>query len=183
MLFSFFLVSTVKIRKNMQLVQESDAQMQPMVSSKKVLNHNALTILIRLILLLSPMQIILRRGVKHIEEPLRLIADLEHARHVAAPVAVIGRAPDRAQPIIIEDLIALLAELVRAEDVRHFVDVEELLHHLGAESVTGASGRQRELVSFGIWIAPYQVCHWALVRYLSEAVDDLDLVDAVYAWT
>ena len=129
------------------------------------------------------MQIILRRGIKDIEEPLPLIADLEHARHVPAPVAVIGRAPDRAQPIVIKNLISLLAELVRAEDMRHFIDVEELLHHLGAESVAGAPWRQRELVSFGIWIAPDQVCHWALMRYLSETIDDLDLVDAVYAWT
>ena len=110
-----------------------------MVSSKEILHHNALTILIRLILLLPPMQIILGRGIKDIEVPLSLIANLEHTRHISAPVAVIRRAPDCAQPIVVEDLISLLTELVRAEDVVHFVDIQELLHYLCTESVARAS--------------------------------------------
>lgn len=85
------------------------------------------------------MQIILRRGVEDVEDPLPPIADLEHARHVPTPVAVIRRAPDRAQPIVVEDLISLLAELVRAEDVVHLVDFQELLHHLRTEGVARAS--------------------------------------------
>ena len=153
----------------------------PLVSSKEILHHNALPILTRLILLLPPMQIILRRRIKDIEEPLPLIADLEHARHVPAPIAVIRRAPDRAQPVVVQDLIALLAELVRAEDVVHFVDVEEFFDDLGAEGVAGASGRERELVPLRVRVAPDQVCHGALVRDLPEAIDDFDLVDAVDA--
>ena len=113
-----------------------------LVSSKKILHHDALTILTRLVLLLPPMQVVLRRRVKDIEEPLPLIAHLKHTRHIPAPVAVVRRAPDRTQPIVVQDLIALLAELVRAQDVVHLVDIEELLHHLCAKGVARASWRQ-----------------------------------------
>ena len=158
--------------------------MQTLVSClKEILHHNALTVLVRLVLLLPPMQIILRRRVKHIEDPVPLIAHLEHARHVAAPIAVIRRAPDGAQPVVVQDLIALLTELVRAEDVAHLVDVEELLDHLCAESVSRASGREGELVALRVRVAPDQIRHGSLVRYLPEAIDDFDLVDAVDAGT
>ena len=150
---------------------------------KEILHHNALTVLVRLVLLLPPVQIILRRRIKHIEVPVPLIAHLEHARHVPAPIAVIRRAPDGAQPVIVQDLIALLTELVRAEDVVHLVDVEELLDDLCAEGVSCASGREGELVALRVRIAPDQIGHGSLVRYLAEAIDDFDLVDAVDAGT
>lgn len=158
-----------------------NASTATVVSSKEILNHDTLTILIRLILLLAPMQIILRRRIKDVEKPLPLIADLEHASHVPTPVAIVRRAPDSAQPVIVEDLIPLLTELVRAKDMVHFIDVQELLHHLRAESVARAPGRQRELIPLGVRITPYQIRHGTLVRDLSEAIDDLDLVDAVDA--
>ena len=158
-----------------------NAKTPGIIKSKKILHHNALPVLIGLILLLAPMQIVLRRGIKDVEEPLPLIADLEHARHVPAPIAVIWRAPDRAQPVVVEDLIALLAKLVRAENMRHVVHIEELLHDLGAKSIPRAPGRQGELVSFRIRIAPHQVGHGSLVWDLAEAIDDFDLVDAVDA--
>lgn len=113
-----------------------------LVSLEEILHHNALTVLARLVLLLPSMQIVLRRGIKDIEEPLPLIANLEHARHVPTSIAVIRRAPDRAQPIVVEHLIPFLTELVRAEDVVHFVDVQELLDDLCAERVACASGRE-----------------------------------------
>ena len=165
-------------------VEAPTALMQnPGIMLKKILDDNALTVLVRLVLLLPPMQIILRRRVKHIEVPVPLIANLEHARHVPAPVAVVGRAPDGAQPVIVQDLIALLAELVRAEDVVHSVDVEELPDHLRAERVPCASGREGELVALRVRITPDQVRHGSLVRYLAEAIDDFDLIDAVDAGT
>lgn len=115
--------------------------MQTLVSClKEILHHNALTVLVWLVLLLPSMQIILRRRIKHIEDPVPLIAHLEHARHVPAPIAVIRRAPDGAQPIVVQDLIALLTELVRAEDVAHLVHAEELPDHLCAKRVSCASG-------------------------------------------
>ena len=150
---------------------------------KKILHHNALTVLVRLVLLLPPVQIILRRRIKHIEVPLPLIAHLEHARHIPAPIAVIRRAPDGAQPVIVQNLIALLTELVRAEDVIHFVDVEELLDHLCAKRVSCASGREGELIALRVRITPYQIGHGSLVRYLPEAIDDFDLIDTVDAGT
>ena len=154
---------------------------KPGIMLQEILHHNALTVLARLVLLLPPMQIILRRRVEHVEDPVPLIAHLEHARHVAAPIAVIGRAPDGAQLVIVQDLIALLAELVRAEDVVHLVDIEELGHHLGAERVPRAAGREGELVALRVRVAPDEIGHGPLVRDLAEAVDDFDLVDAMDA--
>ena len=125
------------------------------------------------------MQIVLRRRIKDVEEPLHLIADLEHARHVPTPVAVIRRAPYRAQPIVIEHLIPLLTQLMRAQDMRHLIDVEELFHHLRPKRIPGPAGRERKLIPLGVRIAPDEVGHGPLVRDLAEAVDDFDLVDAV----
>ena len=156
---------------------------KPGIMLKEILHHNALTVLVRLVLLFPPVQIILRRRIKHIEVPVPLIAHLEHARHVPAPVAVIRRAPDGAEPVVVQNLIALLTELVRAEDVVHFVDVEELLDYLGAERVSCASGREGKLITLRVRIAPYQIGHGSFVRYLPEAIDDFDLVDAVDAGT
>lgn len=60
------------------------------------------------------MHVILRRGIENVEETLARVADLEHAGHVAAAVAVIGGTPNGAEAVVIQDLVALLAELVGA---------------------------------------------------------------------
>lgn len=99
-------------------------------------------------------QVILRRRRKDVEETLAVQANLQHAGHVTAPVAVIRRAPDGAQAVIVQDLEPLLAQLVGAEDVAHAVDGQEFLDHLRAECVACAAWRQGELVSFGVGIGP-----------------------------
>lgn len=83
--------------------------------------------------------VVLGRGGEDVEEALARVADLEHAGHVTAAIAVVGRAPDGAEPVVVEDLVPFLAELVRPEDVAHVVDGQELLHHLRAEGVAGAA--------------------------------------------
>jgi hypothetical protein len=123
--------------------------------------------------------VVLGRGSKDVEEALARVADLEHARHVAAAVAVVGRAPHRAQPVVVEHLVALLAELMRAQDVVHVVDGEKLLDDLGAKRVAGAAGREAELVAVRVRVGPDEVRHGPFVGDFAEAVDDLDLVDGV----
>ena len=127
------------------------------------------------------MHIILGCRVEHIEEALLLLVDLEHAGHVPAPITVIRRAPHRAQTVLVEHLEALLAQLVRPQDMTHAVDGEELAHDLRAERVPGAARAERELIALGVRVAPDEVGHGALVWDLAEAVDDLDLVDGVDA--
>jgi len=63
----------------------------------------------------------------------------------------------------------------------HRIHVEELVDHLCAKGVTCSSGTQGKLVAVAVGIAPDEICHGTFVRYLSEAVDDFDLVYAVYA--
>lgn len=125
------------------------------------------------------MLVVLGGGGEDVEEALAGVADLEDAGHVAAAVAVVGGAPDGAQVVVVEDLEALLAELVGAQDVGHAVDGEELLDDAGAEGVAGAAGAQGEFVALRVRVGPDEVGHGALVGDLAEAVDDLDLVDGV----
>jgi hypothetical protein len=68
-----------------------------------------------------------------------------------------------------------------AEDVCHRVDLEELLDDLGAKGVASSSWTQRELVAVGVRITPNQVGHGTFVWNFSEAVDDLDLINAMDA--
>lgn len=63
----------------------------------------------------------------------------------------------------------------------HGVDLEEFLDDLSAKSVASSSGTQREFVAVGVGIAPDQVGHGTFMWNLSEAVDDLDLINAMDA--
>ena len=89
--------------------------------SQEILHHDTLSVPIRsgplsitLILRLPTMLLVLRRRVEDIEESLPSIRDLENAGHVPAPVAVVGCRPYGAQAVVVQDLVALLAELVGA---------------------------------------------------------------------
>lgn len=125
------------------------------------------------------MHVILRSRSKDIEEALATIADLEHAGHVAASIAIVGGAPYRAQSVVVEDLESLLTELVGAEDMGHVVDGQEFLHHLGSKGVAGAAGGEGEFVSVGVGVGPDEIGHGAFVGDLAESVYDFDLVYGV----
>lgn len=86
------------------------------------------------------MNIILGSGRKDVEETFTRVANFKHAGHVATTVTVVGRAPDSAEAVIVEDLEALLTELVSAQDMRHVVDSQELLNDLCAKSIPRAAG-------------------------------------------
>ena len=150
------------------------------VHSQKVVPHRIIpSILMLLLLLLRPMRIILRRRVEDIPLPLTPRADFQYTGQIAASVAVVGCAPDRRQSVVEHDHVPFITQLVRAQDVRHTVDFQELLHHLRSESVSGASRAKAELIPLSIRITPDQIRHRPFVRDFSESVDDLDLVDTV----
>ncbi len=65
------------------------------------------------------------------------------------------------------------------QDVHHVVDLEKLFDYLRPKRVACSSGTYRELVLFLIWIRPDEIGHGSFVRYLSESVYNLDLVDGV----
>ena len=151
---------------------------KPLFLQKVIRQHTLLLGLVAARLQLLDL-VVLGRGGEDVEEALARVTDLEHARHIAAAVAVVGGAPHRAQSVVVEHLVALLAELVRAQDVVHVVDGEELLDDLGAKRVAGAAGREAELVAVRVWVGPDEVRHGPFVGDFPEAVDDLDLVDGV----
>jgi hypothetical protein len=147
-------------------------------SLQKVFCHHFLALLS---LLLLSMHVVLWRGIEDVEEALSIVADFEHTGHVSASVTVVRSAPYSAQSVVIQHLISFLTELVGSQNMRHVVDLEKLLDHLGTKRVARSARTQAELVSFGVWVAPDQVCHGPFVRNLPEAVNDLDLVNAVDA--
>jgi hypothetical protein len=123
--------------------------------------------------------IVVRTRVEDIEETFASVTNFQHARHVPAAVTVVRRTPDGAQLVVEENLEPLLTQLVRAQVVNKFLQVNGMSHILRAERVPGATRAERELVFFGVGVAPDEVGHGALVGNLAEAVDDLDLVDGV----
>lgn len=125
------------------------------------------------------MGIVLRGGVKDIEEPFARVAHFKHTGEVPAAVAIVGGTPDGTETVIIEHLVSLLAQLMSAQDVGHAVDLEELADDLRAKGIPSAAGGEGELVALGVRVGPDEVGHGALVGDFAEAVDDLDLVDGV----
>lgn len=149
-------------------------------SSKEILRDSTSPVLGTLLLTFHAVHIILRRRIKHIENPLPVLCDLKDTSHVTAPVTIIRCAPYCAQLVVVQHLETLLAQLMRPQYMVHVVDLEKLPHNLRSKGVACAARAQTELVTLGIWIAPDQICHRSFMRYFSEAVDDLDLVDGVY---
>lgn len=115
-----------------------------------------------------------------------------------SPVAVIGCTPDCTELVVVQDRVTLHAQLVRAEDMTHAVELQELLDDRCAERISRASaqtcqlsiitgrgkrvelnapGTNGEILLFRIWIAPDQICHGTFMRYFPEPIDNLDLVD------
>ena len=151
---------------------------------QKIFNDDALPVrsLIWYILLLTSVLIIFRCCLKYIKEPFTRVTDLQYTGHIATTIAVIRSAPDGAQSVVIQYLISFLTELVSPQDVRHRIYVEKFPDDLGTKCVTCSPWAKAELISIWIWIAPDQVRHRPLVGYLSEAINDLDLIQAMNAW-
>jgi len=165
-------------------VAAADSILQVVDISKKILHHNTLSIrpLVGLIWLLPSVKFVLWRCIEDVEISLPSITDFQHTRHVPAPIAIIGSAPYRAEAIIIQHLISLLAELVRTEYMCHRIDVQKLLDHLSAEGIARPSWTETELIPLRIRIAPHQVSHWYFVGYFPKAINNFDLIYAMNAW-
>lgn len=89
--------------------------------------------------MIRPIPLILRRRLEHIKMFLPIRSDLQYARQVAAPVAVVWSGPDCRELVVVEDGETFHAELVGAEDVHEGVGGEEFADDLGTEGVAGAS--------------------------------------------
>lgn len=127
----------------------------------------------------STVDIILRSRVEDIEISFTGIRNLKNTGQISAPVAVIRSTPDGAQPVVVQDLVSFLAELVGPQDMRHAVDLEKLPHHLSAERVPRTSRGEGELIALRVRVRPNQIRHGPFVGDLTEPVDDFDLIDRV----
>ena len=100
-----------------------------------------------------------------------LISDLHDRGHVAAAVAVVGRAPDGHEAVLRaeHELVALLDELMRAGDERDAVDVVELARDRRAEQPSRPARRDRPRLARVVRIGPEDV--WAASahdKYISQ---------------
>ncbi|GMF86772.1 unnamed protein product [Aspergillus oryzae] len=147
--------------------------------SQKVVNHRVLSVLILLRLLFVAMGIVLRGCVEDVEKPLAGIANFEDARKITASIAVVRCTPHGTEPVIVENLIPLLTQLVRPQNMGHAIDFEEFPDNLRTECIPSSPWRKGELISFGIRVGPDQIGHGAFMRDLTKTVNDFNLVYGV----
>ena len=122
---------------------------------------------------------ILGRRIEDVKVAFVRRTNLQHAGHVTTPIAVVWRAPHCTEQIVKQHLISFVAELVRAQNMALAVKVQKFAHYLRTKCIACAPRTQTKLVLFGIWVTPYKIRHGPFMGYLAEAIDDLDLIDAV----
>jgi hypothetical protein len=113
-----------------------------------------------------------------------VLVQLQDGRDVAAAVAVVGRRPYGHQAVRglarlaalrgEHGLVALHDQLVRAGDQVDVVDLVELGHHISAEEVASAAGRQAPALDV-LGVGPHEVAHGAVVGDLLLAVNYTNL--------
>ena len=123
---------------------------------------------------------LVRRGVEYLEILPQILVQLEYARDVPAPVAVIGRAPHRHQRVVEHAAVPLHDELMGPRDEIEIVPLVEHGHHVPPEEVSGTPGGQPPPVDL-LGVAPHQVAHGTVVRYLLLPIDDAYLIEGVHA--
>lgn len=79
------------------------------IKSQKVIHNGSRAIFVLLLRRLLPVRIILRRSVENVEESLSGVAHFQYASQIAATVTVIRGTPHRAEPVVVQNLIPLLA--------------------------------------------------------------------------
>eukprot|EP00955_Chlamydomonas_euryale_P049319 354230-Chlamydomonas_euryale.AAC.7 len=96
-----------------------------------------------------------RRGLELLKRTRHVVRDLHDGRHVAAAVAVVGRAEDGHGVFVVRPVVALHDKLV------------ELLRDVLPKRVARASGRDAPAATV-VWVRPQQVAHRALVWDLPD---------------
>ncbi len=84
------------------------------------------------------------RRRKHIEKLVVPIINLEHAGQIADAVAIVWRRPHGRKLVVEQHLIALHAQLVRAQNAVEFVPRAETIDHVVAECKARASVERKK---------------------------------------
>ena len=79
------------------------------------------------------------RRRKHIEKLVVPIVNLEHAGEISDAIAIVGRRPHGRKLVVEQHLVALHAQLVRAQNAVESVPRAEAIDHVVAESKARAS--------------------------------------------
>lgn len=87
-------------------------------------------------------RVLLRGRLERPVRALQVLVEREDRGDVAAPVAVVGRAPDGHDRVVEHELVALHDELVRARDEVEIVRVHKLPDDVAAEQEAGPARRQ-----------------------------------------
>ena len=103
------------------------------------------------------------------------VVELHERGLVAAAVAVVGRAEDGDDVLVVRPVVALHDQLVGARNERQPVAVVEALGDVHAKREPGAARRDAPAVAV-VRVGPQQVAHRTLVRHLLDAVQRPDAV-------
>lgn len=77
------------------------------------------------------------RLVNLVECPSHVVGDLDDGRLVAAHVHVVGRRPDGRQLVVKVYLVALLAQLMRSQDVHKAIRLQKSLDDVRSKRISG----------------------------------------------
>lgn len=150
---------------------------------EEVVSHWIVARMLLLVLLLHPVRFVLRCSVKNVPLSLAPRPDFQYRCQIPASVAIVWCTPDCREAIVKHDHIPLITQLMCAENVVHAIHFQKLLDHLRPKCVSGSSWAQTELITLAVRVRPDQISHGSFMWYFSKPVDDLDLVNAVYART
>lgn len=87
--------------------------------------------------------VVLWRSIEYVKVAFALDTDFKDRGEVTTAVAVIWRRPHGRELVIEQNLVAGVAELVRSEDVRHLIGVQEPLHNGTPKCIPCASAAEK----------------------------------------
>lgn len=120
-----------------------------------------------------------RNRLEDFEVLFSILFYLHDRRHVAAPVAVVGSAPDSDQVLILEPVdIPFLHELMGPSDQLQPIDMAKVIGDLRSEDPASSSCVDGPIFDI-LGVRPHQIAEWPLVRDLDLAVDGPNLIDGL----
>mmetsp|Transcript_2475 Transcript_2475/g.5709 ORF Transcript_2475/g.5709 Transcript_2475/m.5709 type:complete len:382 (+) Transcript_2475:167-1312(+) len=125
---------------------------------------------------------LVRRGIENLKALSQVLVQLQYARHVATPVAVIWSTPHRHQRVREHAPVSLHDQLVRPRDEVQVVPFVEHGYDVSTKQVPGPTWTEAPPIDL-LGIGPHEIAHGAIVGNLLLAVDNAYLIQSVDAGT
>ena len=109
-----------------------------------------------------------------------ILINLHDRRLIPAPIAIIRRAKYRHHILLVTPVVPLHHQLMSPRHQSQPVPMIELFAHVLAEREPGSTGRNAPSRSI-VGIAPQQIAHGSLVRYLLDPIQLANVIQSVDA--